>query len=131
MRREPVDKHQKMAIAGFIITLVVAIIAFYYVWQMGVNYGKTIEGARALASIWEKRKALQEQRPAEIPDKFLAMRPPCCVYMQHPKRASSLKVDVPRHSESCAADPLVEFLVRKKGFVITDIEDRECPKQKA
>lgn len=51
MRKQPVkhEKHEKMAITAFIITLAISIIAFYYIYQQNVQFGRTVEGVQDYA----------------------------------------------------------------------------------
>jgi len=57
------QKHERMAVAAFIITLAIAIIAFYYVYQQGRTQGQTIAGLRAYYCTSEK---LSEEECADI-----------------------------------------------------------------
>jgi len=43
------EKHEKIAIAAFIITIAVSVLAFYYVYQQNVAYGRSVEGVMAYA----------------------------------------------------------------------------------
>ncbi len=51
MRSKPIkhEKHERLAITAFIITLAISILAFYYVWNQNVQIGRTIEGVRDYA----------------------------------------------------------------------------------
>ncbi len=128
MRDEPMKrtKQEKKAIAGFVIAVIIALAAFYYIWQAGIQYGRTIEGTRALGEIMWKRQQLQAEMPT-VPEELMTKRAPCCVFVEHPLRGSQLKVDVVEGS--CVYDPLVKELIERGGFKITDIEDGECPKK--
>lgn len=119
-------QHEKMAIFAFLITVLIAAAAFYYLWQVQVQYGRTIEGTQALGEIMLKRQQMQAEQAA-MPEEFLATRAPCCVFLEHPSRGSQLKVDVP--TGSCVYDTLVQEMIERGGFKVTDIEDGECPKQ--
>jgi hypothetical protein len=53
MRRKPIkhQKHEKLAITAFIVTLAIAILAFYYAYQQNVQYGKTVAGVMSYACL--------------------------------------------------------------------------------
>mgnify|MGYP007044044725 CR=1 FL=1 len=55
MKKTQPDHHERLAIAGFIISIILASAAFYYIYQVQVNYGRTIEGLRDYACVqWQK-----------------------------------------------------------------------------
>ncbi len=59
-------RHEKLAAAGFIIVLIIALGAFYYIWKTQIQFGRTIEGLRSFAcSQWAK----ENKKPvSECPD---------------------------------------------------------------
>lgn len=44
MKKHPTHKQEKLAIFAFAVTLILAISAFYYIYNQQVQYGKTVEG---------------------------------------------------------------------------------------
>ena len=49
------QKHEKLAMFAFLVTLLIAIGALYYMWQMSAQYGKSIQGLEAYAKVqWER-----------------------------------------------------------------------------
>ena len=75
-KQTPHGRHEKLAVFAFLFTLLLAIGAFYYIWQNQSPYGKTLEG---LQLYWEaewKRTHPGEPLPVvvfEQPEKV-----PCC-----------------------------------------------------
>ncbi len=67
MRSKPInhEKHEKMAITAFIITLAVSILAFYYVYHQSVQYGKSVEGVLDFAKAQWAREHPGEPFPAQ------------------------------------------------------------------
>lgn len=131
MRRKSVKnndaKRQKIAIVAFILCVILAGAAFYYIWQ-GQTYGKTVEGVLKLAQIWEKRKALESEQPAVVSEVLqIDARSGCCVWLERPSISSQLLLNVPASSKKCYEDPIVRQQV-ERGYVIIDITSGRCPK---
>lgn len=63
MRSKPMkhQKHERIAITAFIITLAISIMAFYYVYQQNVHFGRTVEGVRNYACAVYLRDHPQEK----------------------------------------------------------------------
>jgi hypothetical protein len=51
MRSKPIkhEKHERMAMTAFIITLAVAMLALFYAYQQGRTYGQTVYGLQSYA----------------------------------------------------------------------------------
>ncbi|RMD57721.1 hypothetical protein D6825_03125 [Candidatus Woesearchaeota archaeon] len=129
MRRKPLNnKIEKATIAGFILVLLLAAGAYYYVWQ-SQSYGRTIEGTRALAEIWWKREQLQTQKPAQEEDFYsMSARAGCCVWLENPYWGSQIKINVPKGPGNCYEDPIVRRLV-ERDYAIVDITEGRCPRR--
>jgi len=135
MRSKPVnhEKHEKMAVFAFLLTLVIAAGSLYYVWQVNVQYGKTIEGTRALGEIMYKRalkeQMAQQEYPAAVQD-FQAKNG-CCIYIESLQLGSQLKYDVLKGSAGLCTDNIdshTKERIKMKEMIIVDIEDKECQK---
>ncbi len=64
MRSKSLSKHQKhetAALMAFIITVIIAGAAFYYVYQQNISYGLTIEGLRSYACAQYMRENPEEK----------------------------------------------------------------------
>lgn len=121
------QKHEKLAVFAFLLTLVIAAGAFYYIWQVQTKYGLTIAGTQALAQIQWTRQQLEAEQPAQLNQELLEMKPPCCNYLQHPTRDASLKLTA-RSKTYCYLDDLTQEMINKGGYVIVDIESGACPR---
>lgn len=119
------QKHEKLAVFAFLLTLVIAAGAFYYIWQH--NYGLSVAGTQALAEIQWTRQQLQAEQPAQLSQDLLEMQLPCCNYLQHPTRDSSIKITA-RSKTYCYLDDLTQQLINKGGYVLVDIESGSCPR---
>ena len=137
MRSKSVDKHRQWVVAGFAVTFVIAIIAFYYAYTQTVGYGRTIEGTLAFAKLQLARKEVQAALKAEHP---LNIQDPgdkngCCIWFFDTRFETTSKLDVPKRissGDTCIdhIGPRTAAKVQKKLKVITKIEGRECPKVK-
>lgn len=82
MKQAQPDHHERLAIAGFIISILLASAAFYYIYQVQINYGRTIEGLRDYACVQWQRENCADNEPncacpsftLQIPEKKLC----CC-----------------------------------------------------
>ena len=75
MRRKSV-KHEKLAIAGFIVAIILAMAAFYFIYQ-NVQYGRSLEGLQRYACV----KYLQENPGETTCPQFTLIQPQsaaCC-----------------------------------------------------
>ncbi len=120
MRSVNHEKHEKIAVFAFLITLLIAAGAFYYIWQVQARFGLTVEGARSLGEIMWKRQQLEGQQPAQLSQDVLAMKWPCCIFLQ--KTDTSLKINARDKGKLCYTDTLAQQLVKDRGFAIVDIE---------
>ncbi|MEM3154760.1 MAG: hypothetical protein QW165_04320 [Candidatus Woesearchaeota archaeon] len=127
------ERHEKLAVFAFLLTLVIAAGAFYYVWKVNVEYGKTVEGVRALGEIMWKRQQLmqmQAQEQAAMVQDFQA-KDGCCIYIENPWLGSQIKFDVIKGSSGLCTDHLdamTKARIRSKELLIVDIERGECQK---
>ncbi len=122
-----------MAVFAFLLTLVIAAGAFYYVWQVNAKYGRTVEGTRALGEIMWKRQQLEQmttsEHPAVVQD-FQA-KDGCCLYLESTQLGSQLKYDVKMGSPGLCTDNLdttTKGRIKLKEMVVVDIEAKECEK---
>lgn len=135
MRSKPIShqRHERMAVFAFLLALVIATGAFYYVWQANVQYGKTVEGVRSLGEIMWKRQQLQEMQSKEqaaIVQDFQAKNG-CCVFIQSPQLGSQIKFDVMKGASGLCTDHLdamTKARIRSKELIVVDIEVGECEK---
>ena len=79
MRRKSMNhrKHEQVALVAFMLTVILATGALYYVWQQNISYGLTVEGLRAYACA---QYMYENPRAKECPD-FIAVQiteTPCC-----------------------------------------------------
>ena len=137
MRSKSVKHHHSLAIAGFAVTLVIAILAFYYIYQHTAGYGRTIEGTRAYGElVWKRqqiKQALIAEHPANMEDP--GDKNGCCIWFFDTRFETTSKLDVPKRissGDTCIdhIGPRTAAKVQKKLKVITKIEGRECPKVK-
>lgn len=118
---------QNQALALFALAVILAIGAFWYIWAVEINYGRTVEGARNLGELWLRREALSAQQPSgELMN--IAARNGCCVFLERPSMGSQLMIDVAPGSGKCYEDTLTQSRI-KAGFVIVDIEAHPCQKR--
>jgi len=127
-------QHEKMAIFAFLITVLIAAAAFYYLWQVQVQYGRTIEGTQALGEIMLKRQLAQEMltKPQAAAVQDFSAREGCCIFVENLALGSQIKIDVPRGSSGLCSDNIDEYTQRniKNGkSLLVDIEAGECAKQ--
>jgi len=125
------DKHERMAIIGFILTLFLAIGALYYIWQTQQSVGLSYKGTQDLGEILFKRQMMTAEQPtATGSQEYLAMesRNGCCNYLESPQMGSQLKIDVKPQNGLCINDQLTQTLVKQGGFKVVDIENHPCPK---
>lgn len=136
MRSESMShgRHERMAVFAFLLTLVIAAAAFYYVYQVNVQYGKTVAGVQALGEIMWKRQQMKlmttQEHPAIVQD-FQA-KGGCCIYLESLKMGSQLKYDVLIGSTGLCTDHLdatTQERIKIKEMLIVDIEAGECQKQ--
>ncbi len=121
------QKHEKLAVFAFLLTLVIAAGSFYYIWQVQAKYGLSLAGTQALAQIQWTRQQLEAEQPAQLNQELLEMQPPCCNYLQHSKRAASLKITA-KSKTYCYLDDLTQETINKGGYVLVDIEPGACPR---
>lgn len=135
MRSKPMnhERHEKMAVFAFLVTLIITAGAFYYVWQVNTQYGKTVEGVRALGEIMWKRQQMQElqtkEQAAAVQD-FQA-KEGCCIFLENPSLGSQIKFDVMKGSSGLCTDHLdamTKARIRSKEMLVVDIEAGECQK---
>ncbi len=102
-------KHEKLAIAGFVIALILAMVAFYYIYQ-NVQYGRSLEGLQRYACV----QYLQQNPGESTCPEFVLIQPQnvacCCdtggtsrfhiyqVYAQVGKDASDTEI-----TQACSA----------------------------
>ena len=75
MHRKSV-KHEKLAVAGFVIAIILAMAAFYFIYQ-NVQYGRSLEGLQRYACV----KYLQENPGETVCPQFTLVQPQnvaCC-----------------------------------------------------
>lgn len=124
LKKKETDRNQKIAIMAFVLTIILALGAYYHVWQ-GQTYGKTVKGARDLAEIWMKREAMQKEVPS-TPEMFsMDADRGCCVWMERPSLGSQLTLNVPPGGRKCYEDPLVRQQVAR-GYIIVDVTRGLC-----
>jgi len=121
------QKHEKIAVFAFLAALLIAAGSFYYIWQVQARFGLSPAGTQALAQIQWTREQLIAEQPAQLNQELLEMKGPCCDYLQHATRASSLKINA-RGRGYCFSDPLAQELITKGGYVLVDIEQGSCPR---
>ena len=71
-------KHERIATFAFIITLVIALAAFYYVWQQNVTIGKTVAGVRSFACVQYLNQHKDAETCPELVAYVTATAPCCC-----------------------------------------------------
>ncbi len=127
-------RHERLAVFAFLLTLVIAASAFYYVYQVNVQYGKTVAGVQALGEIMWKRQQMKQmttqEHPAIVQD-FQA-KGGCCIFIESVQLGSQLKYDVQKESTGLCTDNLDESTknrIKLKEMIIVDIEAGECQKQ--
>ena len=119
-------KH-KRALVLFAVVVILAMGVFWYLWAVQINFGRTVEGARALGELQLRREALTAQQPSgELMN--IAASKGCCNYLERPSMGSQLMIDVAPGSGKCYDDALTESRV-KAGFIIVDIEAHPCQKR--
>lgn len=122
------DKQLKLAIAGFVLAIVLAGGAFWYIWQAESQYGRTVEGTQALAEIMWKRQQLEKEQPAPVQDFNAAQG--CCIYIEDRYIQSQRVINVPAGSPGLCLDHLDAYTQRRiqRGeLAIVDIEQGTCP----
>ncbi|MBW2969832.1 hypothetical protein KY309_03655 [Candidatus Woesearchaeota archaeon] len=75
MRRKSV-KHEKLATLAFVLAILIAVVAFYFVWQ-NIQYGRSLEGLQKYACV----KYLQEHPGETVCPDFTLVQPQqiaCC-----------------------------------------------------
>ena len=135
MRGKPMNhqRHERLAVFAFLLTLVIASGAFYYVWQVNAQYGRTVEGVRSLGEIMWKRQQLQEMQSKEHASAVqdFQAKNGCCIFIQNPQLGSQIKFDVMKGSSGLCTDHLdtmTKARIRSKELIAVDIEAGECEK---
>jgi len=96
MRSKPVShfKHEKLAMYGFLIALIIAVGAFYYIWQSTVEYGRSIAGLESFACA-----QYQRENPGEPCPDFVLIQPElkvcCCETLSGTGRFGKYAVEAP------------------------------------
>jgi hypothetical protein len=128
MRRKSINhgKHEGIAVIAFIITLFLAFGAFYYAWQVNIQYGKSVAGTQSLAEImWQKQQAEQESQLQDI-----SARNGCCIEILNPSIGSRRNIDVKTGSGGGCLDHMDGYTqgrVARGDLIVTNIEPRPCP----
>ncbi len=121
-KRENHERHEKLALMAFLITIIIAGGAFYYIWQLQTQYGRTVEGAaqyaqaQAYREMWDEWPAVHEQ--------FKGTNGPCCVWLQNERNSQTYEY-IP--NGPCIENSRVKGLyIDKLRWKVMDVTDGYC-----
>ncbi|MBI4145939.1 hypothetical protein HY489_01225 [Candidatus Woesearchaeota archaeon] len=126
MKKEKKDhvKHEKIAIAAFVITLILAGGAFYFVWKVNLGFGRTIEGLRDYACIqYQKENCPGEQCPCPDFTLYIPEKKQCCCDLPGEGRFSKygIYVDVPIGADQITYTARCEEGCQKGGARVLNV----------